>query len=154
MSCLLFIWWRNSYYISYKADCVAQYIISRNLFYTIFYYLIVIILSLFIVLLLCDWCVCIYCIIDTCDKFHIQQSLTGIGSMKCIYVNVNENIIQCCPPSWIIGFLEVYKYLMYCCGIFSSFLTYMMNAEYMISSWPTALEYTLVIPINLIYIWS
>jgi hypothetical protein len=36
-------------------------------------------------------CYCIVCIVGDCDKFHIQQSLTDIGSMECVYVNVNVN---------------------------------------------------------------
>jgi hypothetical protein len=37
-------------------------------------------------------CYCIVCIVRGCDKFHIQQSLTDIGSMECVYVNVNVNM--------------------------------------------------------------
>jgi hypothetical protein len=37
-------------------------------------------------------CYCIVCIIRGCDKFHIQQSLTDIGAMECVYVNVNVNV--------------------------------------------------------------
>jgi hypothetical protein len=36
-------------------------------------------------------CYCIVCIDRGCDKFHIQQSLTDVGSMVCVYVNVNVN---------------------------------------------------------------
>jgi hypothetical protein len=37
-------------------------------------------------------CYCIVCIVGDCDKFHIQQSVTDIGSMECVYVNVNVNV--------------------------------------------------------------
>jgi hypothetical protein len=37
-------------------------------------------------------CYCIVCLLRGCDKFHMQQSLTDIGSMECVYVNVNVNV--------------------------------------------------------------
>jgi hypothetical protein len=39
-------------------------------------------------------CYCIVCIVRGCDKFHIQQSFTDIGSMECVYVSVNVNALN------------------------------------------------------------
>jgi hypothetical protein len=41
-------------------------------------------------------CYCTVCLVRGCDKFHIQQSLTDIGSMECVYVNVNVNDNRSC----------------------------------------------------------
>jgi hypothetical protein len=45
------------------------------------------------IVLYCDivlnFYVIVLCIVGGCDKFHIQRSLPDIGSMKCVYVNVN-----------------------------------------------------------------
>jgi hypothetical protein len=35
-----------------------------------------------------NFCYCIVLIVGDCDKLHIQQSLTDIGSVGCVYVNV------------------------------------------------------------------
>jgi hypothetical protein len=36
------------------------------------------------------------CIVGDCDKIHIQHSLTDIGWMECVYVNVNVNTNAVC----------------------------------------------------------
>jgi hypothetical protein len=83
-------------------------------------------------------------------------------SFKHIVINLTnfmgtpnyENIVQYFPPHWIIGFLEVYKYLMYCLIVLPLFLQYLTNAENLISSWYVTLKPTLMINNNFFYVWT
>jgi hypothetical protein len=45
-----------------------------------------------------------------------------------------ENVVQYFLPNCIIGFLEVYEYLMYCLIVLPFFLQYLTNARDLISS--------------------
>jgi hypothetical protein len=64
------------------------------------------------------------------------------------------NIVQYFPPNRIIRFLEVYDKLMYCPIVLPFFLQYLKNAKVLIIRWSVTSKPTLLIPNNLIYIWT
>jgi len=54
----------------------------------------------------------------------------------------------------MISFLEIYKELMNFVTVFSFFLKYLANAEYMINNRSVASKATLMIPDNFLRIWN
>jgi len=75
----------------------------------------------------------------TPNRKHVRQMFAYTDSATGFIhgnIRLNENIIQDLPPNWTISFFEVYKELMHCFIVFPFFLKYLMNAEYMINSWP------------------
>jgi len=74
-----------------------------------------------------------YLSIQTLLQVSFRHILITLTSFRWI-PKLNENIIQDLLPNSITGFLEVYKQLMHCFIVFSFFLKYLTNAEYLINS--------------------
>jgi len=85
--------------------------------------------------------VCLFRLFFTSHSGTLILALPDSGDKKL------EAIIQNLPPTWITSFLEVQKQQMHCIILFLFCLTYLTNAQYVISSWSVMSQSTWRSPI-------
>jgi len=78
-----------------------------------------------------------------CSGLHPDTILLSL--LYHVHTKLIDNIIQGHTAKWIIGFLAVYKQLVYYFIVFPFYLKYLRNVEYKNTSWFVASKSTLTL---------